>query len=134
MTFAEIRKFAVAAVGALGVILTQLLATTDGLLPEGWFQTLSIASAVLAAIGVYLVPNSQGPVAKVRSSIDKLGPLLEVIEERVRREVNSRLPQTAADLYQSQVNRTDQSLPRTASRDQESQPEPDPFVVPPVGR
>lgn len=134
MTFAEIRKFAVAAVGALGVILTQLLATTDGLLPEGWFQTLSIASAVLAAIGVYLVPNSQDPVAKVQSSIDKLGPLLDVIQDRVRREVNARLPLPRVDVNIGGGAGGGQSTFGTPIVHPDPRPVNDPFVVPPPGR
>lgn len=135
MTFAEIRKFAVAALTAVAAIIPQVLGTLAGVIPENVASALTIVAVTAGAILVWLVPNApQDPAAKVRSSIDKLGPLLEVIQDRVRREVNMRLPQTTADISHPPANRTGPSLPWTTFRDPESQPEPDPFVVPPPGR
>ncbi|USC16234.1 hypothetical protein [Rhodococcus sp. 11-3] len=135
MTFAEIRKFAVAALTAVAAIIPQVLGTLAGVIPDNVASALTIIAVTAGAILVWLVPNApQDPVAKVRSSIDKLGPLLEVIQDRVRREVSARLPQTTADIYQPNVNSTYPSLPQMAEPDSGAQPEPDPFVVPPVGR
>ncbi|MGJ5667808.1 hypothetical protein QLG13_08055 [Rhodococcus aetherivorans] len=122
MTFAEIRKFAVAALTAVAAIIPQVLGTLAGVIPENVASALTIVAVTAGAILVWLVPNApQDPAAKVRSSAEKLGPLFEVIQDRVRREVNARLPQAATDAPVSEIV-------------YESQSAPDPFVVPPVGR
>ncbi|CCW14593.1 hypothetical protein [Rhodococcus aetherivorans] len=121
MTFAEVRKFAVAALTAVAAIIPQVLGTLAGVIPENVASALTVVAVTAGAILVWLVPNApQDPVAKVRSSVEKLGPLLEVIQDRVRREVNMRLPQTTADIYQPEAR--------------PDPPAPDPFVVPPAGR
>lgn len=120
MTFAEVRKAVVAVLGAVTTIIPQVLASGAGLIPQQVATWLTVIAAVATAVLVYLVPNTpKTPLQKTQASIDALGPLVEVIRERVRREVNARLPQATADIYQPPV-----PPPPTSN----------PFVVPPPGR
>lgn len=135
MTFAEVRKFAVAALTAVAAIIPQVLGTLAGVIPENVASALTIVAVTAGAILVWLVPNAQqDPVAKVRSSIDKLGPLLEVIQDRVRREVNARLPLPRVDVNIGGGGDGGQSTFGTPIIHPDPQPANDPFVVPPPGR
>lgn len=120
MTLSEVRKGVVAVLGAVTTIIPQVLATGAGLIPQQVATWLTVIAAVATATLVYLVPNSpKDTLTKVRTSVEALGPLVEVIQERVRREVNARLPQTTKDLYK----------PEPTPDPQQS----DPFVVKPIG-
>jgi len=125
MTFAEARKFAVAALSAVAAIIPQLLSSLGDMLPQNVASVLTVIAVTAGALLVYLVPNAPAdPLTKVRMSVEKLSPLWSMIETRVNQEIAARLP----------------SSPRVQAhvRKPEIQPDPlppaDPFVVPPLGR
>lgn len=125
MTFAEARKFVVAALSAVAAIIPQLLSSLGDVLPQSVASVLTVIAVTAGALLVYLVPNAPAdPVTKVRQSVEKLGPLWSMIEARVNQEIAARLP----------------SSPRVQAhvREPEIQPDPlpraDPFVVAPLGR
>lgn len=125
MTFAEARKFIVAALSAVAAIIPQLLSSLGGVLSPNVASVLTVIAATAGALLVYLVPNAPAdPLTKVRASIDKLGPLWDLINTRVQQEVSARIP--ASPRVQSHV------------RQPEPSPDPqrpkDPFVVVPFGR
>lgn len=125
MTLAEVRKAVIAILGGITSIVPQVLASLGGIIPANVASWLTIIAATATAILVYLVPNAPAdPLAKVRTSIDALNPVFDVIRERVREEVAARVPQPRV------------SAPVEAKvRPPEIRPDPvssDPFVVRPL--
>lgn len=92
MTLAEVRKTVVAVLGAIMSIVPQVLATGAGLIPASVAMWLTVIAAVATSVLVYLVPNApKDPLAKVQASVDALGPVVEMIRDRVQRDVVEKL-------------------------------------------
>lgn len=127
MNLSEFRKAIVAVLGAITAIVPQVLATGAGVIPQTAAMWLTVIASTATAILVYLLPNaSKDPAAKVRASLDALGPVAELIRERVQREIDKRLPQ-------GQV-RTTPLASGAAVPEAHSDSDADPLVVPPLGR
>lgn len=143
MTFAEARKAVIAVLGGITSVIPQVLASLGGIIPTEVASWLTIIAAVATAILVYMVPNAPAdPLAKVRTSIDALGPVFDVIRQRVRDEVEARVPQAwttgAAGGSATFPSVARDSTPPVQSRVRSpesargSAPPVDPFTVPPV--
>ncbi|OQQ28691.1 hypothetical protein A4U94_01195 [Prescottella equi] len=127
MNLSEFRKAIVAVLGAITAIVPQVLATGAGVIPQTVAMWLTVIASTATAILVYLLPNSpKDPAAKVRASLDALGPVAEMIRERVQREVAKRLPP-------GEVHPTLLASGGTAP-EAHSDSDADPLVVPPLGR
>jgi hypothetical protein len=125
MTFAEARKAVIAVLGGITSIIPQVLASFGGIIPTEVASWLTIIAAVATAVLVYLVPNAPAdPLAKVRTSIDALGPVFDVIRQNVRDEVAARLPR------QQSVAPSVQAGMSPIGLDSSPVPSDDPFAVP----
>ncbi|WP_343466344.1 hypothetical protein AAI421_14415 [Rhodococcus aetherivorans] len=142
MTFAEIRKGVIAVLGAIVAVVPQVLASLAGVIPAHLASWLTIIASVCTAVLVYLVPNEKRNVTEtVQYSVQGLEPALEQLRQRVLRE-SAEAWQPALDILRNRIPGSGESTrfgdyltPKTArTPDSESQPAPDPFVVPPVGR
>lgn len=127
MTLAEARKFVVAALSAVAAIIPQLLSSLGGVLSPNVASVLTVIAALAGALLVYLIPNAPAdPLTKVRVSVEKLGPLWDLIQTRVQQEVAARVPSGTSRPVPARV------------REPEVTPDPpvpdDPFAVPPLGR
>lgn len=132
MTFAEIRKAVIAILGGITSVVPQVLASLGGIIPVNVASWLTIIAATATAILVYLVPNAPAdPLSKVRTSIDALGPVFDVIRQRVREEVAARVPEPQW-IPPPEVGAS--PAVRSHVREPEIRPDPvslDPFVVRP---
>ena len=63
MTFANVRKFALAALGGLAQV------AAAGLLPEQYRPWATVVLAVATALGVYAVPNAPLPYVAKHESV-----------------------------------------------------------------
>ena len=54
----QIRKALVAVLGAVVMILTQVLASTTGVLPASWAAWITTVAATCTAAGVFLAKNA----------------------------------------------------------------------------
>lgn len=85
MELAEIRKGLIAALGAVVVVIPQVLTLAGGLLPEDAASGLSITAAVATAALVYLVPNQKSFADQTVTAVDALSPVIDDLQKRVRR-------------------------------------------------
>lgn len=126
MNLSELRKAVVAVLGAITAIVPQILATAAGILPQSAATWLTVIASTATAILVYLVPNApKDPAAKMQASLDALGPVADMIRERVQREVAKRLPP-------GEVHPT--LLTSGTAPEAHFDSDADPLVVPPLGR
>lgn len=57
-TVRQIRKFLIAASGALGLLLTSFLEDFVGIIPEDWANPINWVIGALTAVGVFLIRNA----------------------------------------------------------------------------